>query len=124
MAFALLVACDSEQQANAETKAIDAPSTVTEKTSNQKTSSSNSYASIAGKYVDPKKPDSYLVLNANGSYLMTNNRRLVNGGKPFTGEFSLAGDQITLQLNEKQSSKLRFDNGTVVDRTGLRWEKQ
>lgn len=119
MVFVMFIGCDADQQANAEEVATD-----TEKTSLEKELTNTEYDSVAGKYVHPQKPDSYLLLNANGTYHLTNNRRHANGGNPYTGKFSKAGSQITLQLSEKQSSRLQFKDGAVIDRKGVRWEKQ
>lgn len=119
MIFVTLIACDGEQQTEAEKIATNA-----EKPTYQKKITNTKYTPVAGKYVHPTNPEQYLLLNANGSYLLTNSRRHANGGQPYTGTFSMTGNQIRMQLNAKQSTTLQFKDGAVVDSKGARWEKQ
>lgn len=125
LTFGVFVACDADQESKADDVVSDKPaSTDTATAPNTEGQPEVLDGSIAGKYVDPKNPESYLVLNADGTYLMTNNRRHANDGKPYSGTFSMEGDQIRLELTAKQSTMLQFKDGAIVGRTGIRWEKQ
>ena len=119
MVFVTFIACDGEQQADVKKTATD-----TEKPSYQKKTTSTKYASIAGKYIHPTKPEKHLLLNANGSFFLTNDSRHSNGGKPYAGTFTMKDDEIRLQLTAKTSTIVEFKDGAVVDRKGARWEKQ
>ena len=122
MTFGVFVACDADQESKADDVVSDKPASTNTGTAPRRPEALD--GSIAGKYVDPKNPESYLVLNADGTYLMTNNRRHANEGKPYSGAFSVEGDQIRLELTAKQSTMLQLKDGAIVSRTGIRWEKQ
>jgi len=125
MTFATFVACDADQQSNAAEVASEAPSSSDAGTTSYTQKLAETVdASIAGKYVSPDNPEAYLQLNADGTYVLAHNRRRENGGQPYSGQFTIKGDQIRLQLTEKQSTMLQFVDGAVVNRQGIRWEKE
>ncbi len=84
-------------------------------------------SSVAGTYLNKDDSKQYLILHADGSFVLKQRTQPPDPLNPFTeisGKFVIIGDDLTLNTSDGGQASAKLKNNTFEDSDGKAWVKE
>jgi hypothetical protein len=129
--FPMLASCDAEQNSTAKEVATDPSAPIatenkSEQDNYQETIEANGKANraVTGKYFNERHPDSYIELNADGTFVnlhkVAKNDRTIS----LNGTYKVEGNQLMLTQGARRNMVMQLEDDVIINSDGSRWLKK